>query len=397
MSAEHGVLLAVAHLACDKAAPDQAVELSRVARDALFHLGGRQSGVCGPHRLVGVLRGRGAFAFVGALLGTHILRAVGLGDELLGRGLRLVRNAQAVGTHVGDQAHGALPCNVHALVQRLGRAHGARCRKAQPAAGLLLHGGGDKRGRGHLFPLALADGGHGISRAVQGLDDLGALPGARHGQLPAARQRREARGEFFCGGRGAEQRVDVPVFLGLERLDLLFPVHDQAHGHALHTPRGKPPAHLFPQKGRELVAHQAVQHTAGLLGVEQVHINGARRGHALRHALFGDLAEGDAVFRRSVQAQQIGQMPADGLALTVRVGGEEHFVALLGQALKLLDDFFLALDVDILGSVAVLDVNAKLALGQVADVAHGGRHLISAAQVLADGLGFRRGFYDHEF
>ena len=43
------------------------------------------------------------------------------------------------------------------------------------------------------------------------------------------------------------------------------------------------------------------------------------------------------------------------------------------------------------------DVNAKLALGQVADVAHGGRHLISAAPVLADGLGFRRGFYDHEF
>ena len=37
-----------------------------------------------------------------------------------------------------------------------------------------------------------------------------------------------------------------------------------------HTPRGKPPAHLFPQKGRELVAHQAVQHTAGLLGVEPV-------------------------------------------------------------------------------------------------------------------------------
>ena len=90
-------------------------------------------------------------------------------------------------------------------------------------------------------------------------------------------------------------------------------------------------------------------------------------------------------------------MPADGLALTVRVGGEEHFVALLGQALKLLDDFFLALDVDILRRVAVLDVNAKLALGQVADVAHGGRHLISAAQVFADGLGFRRGFYDHEF
>ena len=201
----------------------------------------------------------------------------------------------------------------------------------------------------------------------------------------------------FLWRTGAEQRVDVPVFLGLERLNLLFPVHDQAHGHALHTPRGKPPAHLFPQKGRELVAHQAVQHTAGLLGVEQVHINGARRGHALRHALFGDLAEGDAVFRRSVQAQQIGQMPADGLALTVRVGGEEHFVALLGQALKLLDDFFLALDVDILRRVAVLDVNAKLALGQVSDVAHGGRHLISAAQVLADGLGFRRGFYDHEF
>ena len=68
--------------------------------------------------------------------------------------------------------------------------------------------------------------------------------------------------------------VQVPVFLGMEVADLVFAVHHDAGGHALHTAGaqlGTP--QLVPEHGRELIAHQAVQHAPGLLCVHQVHVD----------------------------------------------------------------------------------------------------------------------------
>ena len=204
--------------------------------------------------------------------------------------------------------------------------------------------------------------------------------------LPAAVEvSRAVNLRLLPGGR--KQRVQVPVFLGLEGLDLLFPVHDQPHSHALHTAGGKPPAHLAPEEGAQLIAHQTVQHPAGLLGVEQVGIDDAGMGHALLHAFFGDFPEGDPVGGVQRQAQNVGQMPADGFPLPVRVGGQEHFVRLFGGGFQFLDELFLALDADILGCVVMLHINAHLTGGQVPDVAHAGGHFIAVAQVFADGLG----------
>jgi hypothetical protein len=93
----------------------------------------------------------------------------------------------------------------------------------------------------------------------------------------------------------------------------------------------------------ELIAHQTVQHAARLLGVEQILINGAGMGHALLHALFGDLVKGHTVRLVGVQPQNVGQMPADGFAFTVRVGCQQHAVCVFGLALQFLDELFLAL------------------------------------------------------
>ena len=43
----------------------------------------------------------GAFGFINALCLAHVALAPGLGDEVLGRGLGLVGDAQGVGAHVG--------------------------------------------------------------------------------------------------------------------------------------------------------------------------------------------------------------------------------------------------------------------------------------------------------
>ena len=184
---------------------------------------------------------------------------------------------------------------------------------------------------------------------------------------------------------------DARVELTLDKGDIV----DEAHGHALHAACGQAPAHLAPQEGAELVTHQTVQHTAGLLGVEQIFVDGAGVGHALLHALFGDLVKGDAVGGVGVQPQDVGQMPADGFAFAVRVGRQQNAVGVLGLAFEFLDELFLAFDADVLGRIAVLHINAQLGSRQVPDMAHAGGDLIVIAQIFANGLRLCRRLHDH--
>ena len=62
---------------------------------------------------------------------------------------------------------------------------------------------------------------------------------------------------------------------GLKFSISFFPVVDDPDGHALHTACRQAPADFPPEERAELIAHQTVQHAAGLLGVEEVFVNGA--------------------------------------------------------------------------------------------------------------------------
>ena len=194
-----------------------------------------------------------------------------------------------------------------------------------------------------------------------------------------------------------QSSVHVPVFLGLEGFDLLLAVVDDADSYALDAARRQTAPDFPPQEGAQLIAHQTVQHTAGLLGVEEVFVDGAGVGHTLLHALLGDLVEGHAVGLVGVEAQNVGQMPADGFAFTVRVGRQQHTVGVLGLALQLFDELFLAFDADVLRRIVMLDVDAQLGGGQIADVAHAGRNFVVFAQIFADGLRLGRRLHDDEF
>ena len=90
-------------------------------------------------------------------------------------------------------------------------------------------------------------------------------------------------------------------------------------------------------------------------------------------------------------------MPADGFAFTVRVGRQQHTVGVLGLALQLFDELFLAFDADVLRRIVMLDVDAQLGGGQIADVAHAGRNFVVFAQIFADGLRLGRRLHDDEF
>ena len=119
-------------------------------------------------------------------------------------------------------------------------------------------------------------------------------------------------------------------------------------------------------------------------------------GHTLLHALFGDLVKGHAVGGGGVQPQHIGQMPADCLAFTVRVGCQIDGLCFFRFGFQILDQRGFAFDGNILWGIAMFHINAQRAGGQVPDMAHAGRYSIAAAQVFANGLCLGRGFHDHQ-
>ena len=383
-----GVVHRVGHLAGQEPAPDQPVELILLGGEALAHVLRGQVDIGGADGLVGVLGvgpglvRPGFFRNIGA--------AVSLADIAPGGVRRLLGQAQGVGTHIGDQTHGAHAGDVHTLIQLLGHGHGSPGLHIQLPAGLLLQGRGGKgrSGLALLFRLPHAVHHKGI---MIGVCDNGVhcALAVQLGLFPAL--------AVVVGHKGAHPGVyavqlDVqrPVLLGDEGPDLPLPLHHQAGGHRLHAACGQAPANFFPQQGGELVAHNAVQNPPGLLGVHQVLVDAPGRSDGLLHHRLGDLVEGHPVGALLRQRQQLLQVPGNGLALPVRVGGQVHMVAALDSPLQLLNDVFFALDGLVAWFKIVFQIYAQLAFGQIPDVAHGCDHGVIGAKITADRFCFCR-------
>ena len=311
--------------------------------------------------------------------------AVLLTDEGGGGGLRIGRNAEGVGTHVGDQTlHTAqLRAQINALIQLLGNLHDALGLEIQLTGGLLLHGGGSKGRCGILLSRGALDGIHAEGLSLHGMDDLHGR--GLVGQADLALMIAVKTGvEGFSFGMG-QSGINGPVLLGHEGTDLVFTIHEDLGGHRLNATGRKTAAHRLPQEGRELVAHDAVEDAAGLLGVHQMHIDGARLlDGGLDHRL-GDLVEGNALYLLYGDAESGGQVPGNGLALAIGVGCEEHLVRVLGFLLDLLDDIALSADIDIVGGEIVFNIHAQGALGQITNVTHRSNDLVVRTEIALDG------------
>ena len=206
-------------------------------------------------------------------------------------------------------------------------------------------------------------------------------------------------------------RVDGPVLFLFESLDFAFALDDQAEGDGLHASGGKPTADLVPEQGRDLVADQAIEHPARLLGVDQVLINLARMLESFANRPLRDLVKGhplDAghvaiflftfiliftltllgrlLFLGAIVIQFVGQVGRDGLAFAIRVRGQEDVVRRLGELLQLDKYFLFAGDDDVLGIEFVFDIHAQRALGQVLHVSQRGFDGEAFAKIFLNGF-----------
>ena len=345
----------------------------------------RLLGVLGLRRVDARARGQVALAVLG------LDQAARLADRL---GCEL----HAVGAHVGDEAHG-LAADIDALVEPLGDAHGGGGAHTQLARGLLLQGRGDE-GRRRVAPhLAAVDRGHREGATLDlALGLLGAFLGVEVElvELAAVEMGEAGLQRLLLGG--AEQHIDRPVFAALEDLDFGLALADQAERHGLHAAGRAAARQLAPQHGREGEAHQIVERAAGHVGVDQRLVELARMGDGVEHRLLGDGVEGDALHVDPVQRllglEHVADMPGNGFALAVRVGGEIELAALgdrLGDGVEPL--LGLRVDQPVHGEILVRADRTVLGR-QVADMTIGGQHGETGAEIFPNGLSLGRGLDD---
>ena len=190
------------------------------------------------------------------------------------------------------------------------------------------------------WSLLVMKGGTGLrrrSRALHLRDPEAARPRGRArtvGGLPRRCRSRCSLPSFLArwagktgGSPAVELGRDRPVLLGHERADLALAVADEPQRHGLHAPGREPAAHLVPQERADLVAHEPVEDAARLLGVDLLRVDLARVLEGLLDGAFGDLVEDHAAHLLlglgRLAGELLGEVPADGLALAVRVGGQE--------------------------------------------------------------------------
>ena len=378
----HRVVDGRQHLAGQEALPDQAVERELVLGEKPREGLGLALHRARADRLVGLL---GALlGLVGGRGARQVLAPEPPRDPRARLVLRLARHPHGVGAHVGDQADGAFAAELDALVELLGEHHGLLRREVELAARLLLERRGDEGRGGIPSPLPARDALDPPGGAVEPGHDLEGLGLGGQARLLTL--------DLTEGGRevgrvlALEPRMQRPVLGGHEGLDLALALRDQAHGHRLDAPGREAAPDLLPEERRELVADEAIEHAPSLLRVHLLDVDLARVQEGGLDRALGDLVEHDPVRLGLGHPQLLREMPAYRLALAVRVGGDVERVDLLGGLLEVVEHLLLGGQHPVVGLEAFLLVHAQLALGEVADMAHGGPHDEARIQIFLDRL-----------
>ena len=381
------------HLGSDEARPDEPVNLILVRGEVGLDVLGREGHVDGPNGFVGVLS-VGLGLEIPLAAGGKVVLAETVFDEIRRRFLRFVRDAHGVGTHVGDEGGRAAIAELKAFIEALGDVHRALGGIAEALVGGLLERGRDERRHGRAAAFLFFNGGNRERSAFHRLFERVGGFGVGDDRLLA----------FYFPKLGLDRRRDAafkdrleqPVFFGHESLPFLFTLDDEAQGHGLDASGGDAAFDVFPEERGDLVSHEAVEHAAGLLGVEQVDVEVARMIQRLMYGTGGDFVELDTLDVRIFVLQEFGDVPRDGFPFAVGVGGEEDGVHLGSRVAQGLHDLFLALDDFVFRGEIVGFIHADVAFGKIPDMAHAGLHQIAGAQKFFDGLHLGGRFDDNE-
>ena len=164
-----------------------------------------------------------------------------------------------------------------------------------------------------------------------------------------------------------EEGVYPVIWFTLECLNLAFPFYNQSYGYALHTSGRERRLYFAPEDWRQLEAHKAVEHTAGLLRVYEIHVQVSWIAYGIHDGRLGDFVEHDTAGLLLVQTEHLAQMPRDGFSLAVLIGCEPYLVGFLGTCLQFRNELLLLFGYLIVGFQRI-EVDADFLFLQVADM-----------------------------
>ena len=171
-----------------------------------------------------------------------------------------------------------------------------------------------------------------------------------------------------CGkhlaGRGGELCVYRPIFLGLERTDLLLAVNYHAHRDALNAAGGKTAAYLLRNERAQAITDESVEYSSRLLCVDEIHVDGARMIHAVLDSGFGYLIESDSVLVLKIEVEQGRKVPRYRFSLAIRVGCEDNFIAFFNIFFQLADELLFSFYNGVFRREVMLDIELSFAAGR---------------------------------
>src|SRR5262249_8929510 len=162
----------------------------------------------------------------------------------------------------------------------------------------------------------------------------------------------------------------------------------QAEGDGLDGASRARARQLAPQHRRQGEADEIVEGAARQVGVDQGAVDLARVLHRLRHRLLGDGVEHHALdvllLQRALFLQYLEDVPGNGLAFAVGVGGEDELFGVL-DGLGDVGEPLLRLGIDLPDHMEVgVRIDRPVLGRQVADMAEGRQDLIAGPEVLVD-------------
>ena len=178
--------------------------------------------------------------------------------------------------------------------------------------------------------------------------------------LPSATRapstRRQRRGEpRRCRKRGARCPSSGAA---VNAHALALALDHETHRRRLHPAGRQPRSHLAPAHLRHRVAEEPVDDAAALLGIDQPVVDVAAVVDGVLDGRRGDLVEHHALDGH-LRLEHLEEVPGDGLALAVLVGGEVELVGFLQRRPQLADDLLLV-GVDLVVELeAVVDVDRQ--------------------------------------
>ncbi len=271
---------------------------------------------------------------------------------------------QRVGTHVGD---------VSVLIEPLRHHHCLRHAETEFSGSFLLQCRCCE-GRRRRAPLRLhshiAHFEAGSSAAFQKCAGL----------LLAAKAPVQLRFHGRAAGNGIEHGRYSEIRLAAEVADFVLAIDYQPHRHTLHATGRKRGFQALPEHGRQLESHNAVEHTACLLGIDAGKVNAARMLYGIQNSFLGNFMEYNSFCILGLKAEHFIEVPCDSLSLAVLIGSEPYSPGSSRGTAQLAHHRLLVVGNLVDGRETFVEIYAYVAFLQVTDMAVAGHYLVVAAQ-----------------